>query len=91
MFIVARQADDAIMAQGSISKFQLVVTRIGNRDMLTLKVELKDEFADRQQLTGNLNDRFQNACRVKIDAFEFIPAGTLPEKYQKILDERKWD
>ncbi|HEX9896220.1 MAG TPA: AMP-binding protein [Dehalococcoidales bacterium] len=91
MFVVARQADEAIMAQGSISKFQLVVTRIGNRDMLTLKVELKDEFIDRQKLIGDLNDRFQNACRVKMDSFEFITPGTLPDKYQKILDERKWE
>lgn len=91
MFIVARQAEEVIMAQGAISKFQLIVTRAGNRDILTLKAELKDEFTGRQKLISDLNDRFQNACRVKIDAFEFTPAGTLPEKYQKILDERKWD
>ncbi len=91
MFIVARQADEAIMGCGTVSKFQLIVTRAGNRDMLTLKAELKDEATDRQNFVGDLNDHFQNACRVKIDAFEFITAGTLPEKYQRILDERKWD
>jgi phenylacetate-CoA ligase len=91
MFIVARQAEEAIMGCGTISKFQLVVTHISNRDTLTLKAELKDEANNQQNLIGDLNDRFQNACRVKIDAFEFITTGTLPEKYQKILDERKWD
>jgi phenylacetate-CoA ligase len=91
MFIVARQAEEAILAQGAISKFQLVVTRTGNRDILTLKAELKDAPTNRQKLMDDLNDRFQNACRVKIDAFEFITTGTLSEKYQKILDERKWD
>jgi phenylacetate-CoA ligase len=91
MFIVARQAEEAIMGCGTISKFQLVVTHTSNRDTLTLKAELKDEANNQQDLIGDLNDRFQNACRVKIDAFEFITTGTLPEKYQKILDERKWD
>ena len=91
MFIVARQAEEAIMGCGTISKFQLVVTHTSNRDMLTLKAELKDEANHQQNLIGDLNDRFQNACRVKIDAFEFITAGTLPEKYQRILDERKWE
>jgi phenylacetate-CoA ligase len=91
MFIVARQAEEAIMGCGTISKFQLVVTHISNRDTLTLKAELKDEANNQQNLIGDLNDRFQNTCRVKIDAFEFITAGTLPEKYQRILDERKWE
>ncbi len=89
MFVVARQAEDAIMGSGAISKFQLVVTRVGNRDVLTLKAELKEGVSG-EQLSTSLNDRFQNVCRVRIDVFEFVPAGTLPEKSQKILDERKW-
>jgi len=91
MFVVARQAEEAIMSSGTISKFQLIVTRADNRDILTLKVELKDSTTDRQKLIGDLNDLFQNACRVKIDTFEFITPGTLPDKYQNIVDERKWD
>jgi phenylacetate-CoA ligase len=91
MFIVTRQAEEAIMSSGIISKFQLVVTRADNRDTLTLKVELKDIITDQQKLISDLNDRFQNTCRVKIDAFEFITPGTIPEKPQKIIDERKWD
>jgi phenylacetate-coenzyme A ligase PaaK-like adenylate-forming protein len=79
------------MSSGIISKFQLVVTRADNRDTLTLKVELKDIITDQQKLISDLNDRFQNTCRVKIDAFEFITPGTIPEKPQKIIDERKWD
>jgi len=90
MFVVARQAEEAIIGCGAVSKFQLVITRTGNRDVLSLKAELK-EGASREQLPVILNDRFQNACRVRIDVFEFLPAGTLPEKYQKMIDERKWD
>lgn len=52
---------------------------------------MKDPSADRERLARKLNDRFQAACRVKIDHIEFIPAGFLPEKYQKVSDERKWE
>lgn len=91
MFVVTRQAEEAIMSCSAVSKFQLVVTRVENRDVLTLKVELKDVNTDKQKLMSDLNVRFQNTCRVKIDAFEFITASTFPEKYQIILDERKWE
>jgi phenylacetate-CoA ligase len=91
MFVVARQAEEAVLGYGNVVKCQFVVTRVGNRDVLTLKAELKDSYADRNKLSAILNDRFQNACRVKIDSFEFLPAGTLPEKYQKLADARKWD
>jgi phenylacetate-coenzyme A ligase PaaK-like adenylate-forming protein len=91
MFVVARQADEAIMGCDAVSKFQLIVTRVENRDVLTLRAEPKDIAIERQKIIAELNDRFQNVCRVKIDVFEFINPGTLPEKYQIILDERKWD
>jgi len=44
------------MSCGTISRFQLVVTRVGNRDVLTLKVELKDKTADQQKLIIDMND-----------------------------------
>jgi phenylacetate-CoA ligase len=91
MFVVARQAEEAIIATGKVGRFRLVVTRSGERDELTLKAELKDESADRESLARELNEKFQSACRVKIDFIDFIPAGTLPEKYQKLSDERKWE
>jgi phenylacetate-CoA ligase len=90
MFVVARQAEEAILESEAISKFQLVVTRAENKDILTLKAELKQPL-DQQKLAGEINDCFQQVCRVKIDTFEFIPIGTLPDRYQKLSDERKWD
>jgi phenylacetate-CoA ligase len=91
MFVVARQADEAITGAGKVGRFQLVVTRSGERDDLLLKAELKDNSADRESLARELIDRFQSTCRVKLDRIEFIPAGTLPDKYQKLTDERKWE
>jgi phenylacetate-CoA ligase len=91
MFVVARQAEAAIMSLTPVSRFQIVVGREQNRDEVTLKVELREESIDKAVLMEELNQRFQDTCRVKIDRFEFIEKGTLPEKYQKIVDERKWE
>ncbi|MBE9483154.1 MAG: hypothetical protein IMY88_05680, partial [Chloroflexi bacterium] len=58
---------------------------------MTLKIELKDEAIDREKLADDLNKRFQNLCRVKIDKIEFVETGTIPEEHQKIVDERAWE
>ena len=90
MFVVAKQAEQVVGGFEPISRFQIVVRRIGQRDEMTLKAELKDETVDRGKLAEDLNVRFQELCRVKIDTIEFVTEGTLPEEYQKIVDERTW-
>jgi phenylacetate-CoA ligase len=91
MFVVTRQAEEAVLSLGSVSGFQIVVTRQDQRDELTLKVTLKDETIDRTALTKDLNARFQNICRVRLDRVDFVSTNSLPEKYPRIIDERKWE
>jgi len=91
MFVVAKQAEQVVFSFAPISRFQIVVRRRGQRDEMTLNIELKDEAIDREKLADDLNKRFQNLCRVKIDNIEFVKKGTIPEEYQKIVDERTWE
>ncbi|MFC1969752.1 phenylacetate--CoA ligase family protein [Chloroflexota bacterium] len=91
MFVIAKQAEQAILDFEPISQFQIVVGRREQRDEMNLKVELKDESIDRKKLADDLNERFQNLCRVKIDRIEFVAKGSIPEEHQKIVDERSWD
>jgi len=91
MFVVTKQAEQVVLSFEPISRFQILVTRRGQRDEMTLKIELKDETIDRKKLADDLNKRFQNLCRVKIDRFEFVKPGTIPEEHQKIVDERTWE
>jgi phenylacetate-CoA ligase len=90
MFIVAKQAEQAVLSFEPLSRFQILVGRRGQRDEMTLKIELKDETIDRKKLANDLNKRFQNLCRVKIDKIEFVEKGTIPEEHKKIVDERTW-
>ncbi|MBI4303645.1 MAG: AMP-binding protein [Chloroflexi bacterium] len=90
MFVVSKQAESAITSFEQVSRFQLVVGRRENRDEVTLKIELQDG-ANKANLADDLNKRFQDVCRVKIDRIEFVAKGTIPEKSQKVVDERKWE
>ena len=90
MFVVAKQAEQVVFSFEPVFRFQIVVRRRGQRDEMALKIELKDEAIDRRKLADDLNERFQNLCRVKIDRIEFMEKGTIPEEYQKIVDERTW-
>jgi phenylacetate-CoA ligase len=91
MFVVARQAEPAILSAGPVSRYQMTIGRTGERDEINLRVELKGDVSDHNQLAEEINRRFQDACRVKIDRIDFVAAGTFPEGYQKIVDQRKWD
>ena len=93
MFVVARQVEQVFLGFEEISRFQLVVTRREQRDEMTLKIELEHEVTeeDKRRLAGDLNEKFQDVCRIKVDRIDFIEKGTIPEKYQKIVDERTWE
>jgi len=91
MFIVARQAEQAIMSFEQVTRFQILVGRKEHRDVITLKIELRSEAIDKKKLADDLNKRFQDACRVKPDQIEFVAKGTIPEEHKKIVDERTWE
>ena len=91
MFIVAKQAEQAIMGFGQVARYRLIVGRRQHRDEMTLKLELKDSGIDRDRLSVDINQKFQDICRIKIDSIEFVSSGTISEKQQGITDERKWE
>jgi phenylacetate-CoA ligase len=91
MFIVAKQAEQSIMSFGQVARYQLVVGRRQHRDEMTLKVELKDSETDKAKLSIDINQKFQDICRIKIDKIEFVEPGIISEKQPGITDERKWE
>jgi len=89
MFIHPRQLEPAFSKFSEISKCQAVVTRLGHRDELTLKVELKsEEGVDKGKLAQQLNKVVSDAARIKIDRVEFVAKGVIPEGHKLIVDQR---
>ncbi len=91
MFVVAKQAENAILSFNAISKFQIIISRRENRDEMSVLIELKDSRANHQKLTAEINQKFQDICRVKLDKIEYVADGTIPEPHKIIEDRRKWD
>jgi phenylacetate-CoA ligase len=90
MFIHPRQVEEVMAKFETISRFQAVVTRKGERDELTLNIELKGERVDQRKLTEDLSKVFQDLCRVRADCIQFVAQNTIPKERKAVLDERRW-
>jgi len=92
MFIVARQAEQVCLSFEPVARFQITVTRHGQRDEMSLKLELKRKLSDeeRKKLADELGQKFQNICRIKPNRIDFVPEGTISEEQPKIVDQRTW-
>ncbi len=89
MFIHPRQVDEAVARGGGAARCQVVVTREGHDDVLTLRAELSagaDEGAAAARFTEAIREVMKLRGRVEV-----VPAGSIPEGAKKISDERKWD
>jgi len=91
MFIVAKQAEQVIRSFDKVSNFQITVDRKDDRDEMTLKLELKNEPVDRNILADEINEKFQNICRLKLDDIEYVLPGSITEPHPTIEDLRTWE
>lgn len=89
MFIHPKQLEPALVQFTEMLKYQAVVTREDYRDVLILKVELKDDVElVRENLTKQLIKTVTEAVRVKLDKVDYVTKGTIPEGHKLIVDQR---
>ena len=91
MFVVTKQAEQVFNSFERISAFQIVVGRKEQRDTMTFKIELEAQNVDKSRLADDLNNKFQDVCRVKADKIEFVAKGTIPAEHKTIVDVRTWE
>jgi phenylacetate-CoA ligase len=73
-----------------VAAYQLVVTREGHRDVMTLVCELSDPDASGGELQSRMESAMKDVLRVS-GRVEFSPGGTLPEGCKVIEDRRTWE
>ncbi len=73
-----------------VMAYQLVVTREGHKDVMTLTCELQDQSADKQALAAKMEEAMKEVLRVS-GRVEFRDPGSLPEGCKIIDDRRTWD
>ena len=72
-----------------IDGLQGIVTREGIRDLLTLHLAIGQEPP--ATLAEMVKGAVQQAARVKIDAVEFVAAGSISADAPGMVDQRSWD
>ncbi len=83
MFVHPSQLEAALAGAG-IGAFRLVCRKVGQKDHLTLAYEA-GEGGEGEESLGR---RFQEACRLRLDAVERVPPGTIAPDGRTVVDER---
>jgi phenylacetate-CoA ligase len=73
-----------------VAAYQLVVTRQGHKDVMTLVCELREEVSDAGALAGRMEQTLKEVLRVSGNV-RFQKPGSLPEGGKVIDDQRTWD
>jgi len=71
-------------------KFQLFVSRTSHEDILTVKLEPKEEACDTISLEENFRRFFKDICTIRIDQLKFLNPGSLKDDDRMIVDQREW-
>jgi phenylacetate-CoA ligase len=88
MFVHPRQTDDVMSKFREIARYRIMVNRPADRDEMLLQVEFTAEPVDRAAWEEALKKDFQNACKVRFDLLEILPAGSIPPDGKRIIDSR---
>jgi phenylacetate-CoA ligase len=89
MFIVAKQAEQVINSFEAVAKFRITIDRKDNRDEMDLK--LKSEALDKGKIIDEINKKFQDICRLKLDNIQIVKPGSISDPQKSLEDIRKWD
>lgn len=90
LFLQPKEVAAVLSRFPEIVRHQAIITRVGNRDNIDLRVEYHGSI-DEESMTQAVMTCFQDVCRLKVDNVNFLPEGSLPEKIKAIMDERKWE
>jgi phenylacetate-CoA ligase len=89
-FIHPWQADEVISGFSEIYKYQVVITREKDRDVMTFVVETKEEISRPEVLQAKIERDIKEFLTVKGVA-RIVPRGTIPDHHKKIEDRRTWE
>ncbi len=87
MFVHMRELDEAFSKIPEVSRFQMVLKLVDQRDRIALNVET-DPGTDRKALSEAINKRTQDVFKLKMDEINFLGKGTLSQDAKKVVDSR---
>ncbi len=90
MFVHPEQVQQAERRIPEVLALQVVVTREGHEDRMTLAAVLAPGASPSEALAGRIAETVREITRLRGEV-AFVAEGEIPEKEKKIVDRRKWD
>ncbi len=90
LFVHPGQVDEVASRYPQIAKYQMVIKRKEDRDEMTFRIELKEDFPQTQKLEQEIEQSIRDVMKIRGDV-HFVPNGTIPEGAKKIEDQRTWE
>jgi hypothetical protein len=87
MFIYPAQVSEIAQAFSEIEKMVAVVDRVGDRDILTLKMVAAKDASASEEFTRRVEEKAREILKLRA---EVEPVDDIDEE-KLILDVRKWD
>lgn len=91
MFLHPVPLKGAIAAIEGAGNVQAIITRPDSRDVVSLKVELANQSADKVDLAEQIKTAVSTACRLRVDEVDFVAPDTIAADARTVVDERSWD
>lgn len=90
MFVHPRQLKEVLSRFGQVERYQLEVSRTGERDNLSLKILLQGAARAEAGMLEALNASFEDVCRLRLDEVVWVSAGDMADGGKEIVDTRKF-
>jgi phenylacetate-CoA ligase len=90
LFIHPGQVDEVAARHPQIGRYQVVVTRKGEKDVMTLRVELKEKMLPSEKGKEEIEKSIREVMKLRGEV-HWVPSGTIPEGIKKIEDQRIWE
>jgi phenylacetate-CoA ligase len=90
MFVHPNQLRFAARQVAGVKAVQGAVSQPDNRDNFVVRAEI-EAGADTTAVSQQLKEAIQGVCRVRVDAVEPVPAGTITDETPGMVDERLWN
>jgi phenylacetate-CoA ligase len=90
LFVHPWQADEVMARYPEVFKYQLVITRKNDTDLMRVIVELKQDISETLSMQRRMEREIEEMLGVR-GSVQIVPRGTLPDRHRKIEDQRKWE
>jgi phenylacetate-CoA ligase len=89
-FIHPWQTDEVILRHPEIFKYQVVISREKDQDIMTFVLELKKEVPRPEVLSARVERDIKELLTIR-GSVRIVPLGSIPDHHKKIDDRRSWE